>query len=155
MITKMPQKNKADEKLSNLNVSEASFELKDTHSDIEKTFMSEVNQESLDNMVRVGIILPQLKPKLDTVYTVKCIGNLKSFQSEFGKAYSLEIEHNDMRKQFTFNPNGSFHIQLTALLTILKLKLSDLEGKTMIIQKSKGNTKKMKDVELYSVQLKD
>ena len=142
------KKGKADVKKSNLDVADTK------KSNLDDDFMKDVNQESLDKMVQAGLILPQLKPKLDTVYTVKIIGNLTTFKSEFGKAYALEVEHNDMRKQMVFNPQGSFHLQLVALLTINNLKLSQAKGKAIIIQKTKGNTKKFKDVELYSIQFK-
>ena len=145
--------NKADDKKSNL-ADEKKSNLTDVEIDLanENDFMNDVNQESINKMVKAGLILPQLKPKLDTVYTVKILGNLSTFTSEFGKAYALEIFHNDMRKQIVFNPQGSFHTQLVALLTIMKLKLSEAKGKMIAIQKSIGSTKKFKDVELYSIQ---
>lgn len=140
------KKDKADQKKSNLNIADQK------KSNLDDDFMKDVNQESLAKMVKAGVILPQLKPKLDTVYRVKILGNLTTFKSEYGKAYALEIEHNDMRKQMVFNPNGSFHLQLVALLTINQLELSDAVGKMIIIQKSKGNTKKFENVDLYSIQ---
>jgi len=140
----MSQKGKADEKKTNL------ADEKKTNIDLD--FMKDVNQDSIDKMVAVGTILPQLKPKVDTVYTVKILGNLTSFKSDYGKAYALEVLHNEMRKQMVFNPRGSFHTQLVALLTINKLTLSDSIGKMIAIQKTIGNTKKFKDVELYSIQ---
>ena len=151
----MSQKGKADQKKSNMNKAD---QKKDNLDDITvdkvniDDFMAEVNQKSLEKMVKAGVILPQLKPRLDTIYTVKIIGNLSKFTSEYGKAYALEIEHNGMRKQMVFNPEGSFHLQLVALLTIHKVSLKQVKGRQLIIQKSKGNTKKFKDVDLYSLQ---
>ena len=140
----MSPKEISDEKKSNLT--------DEKKTNIDSEFMKDVNQESIDKMVKVGTILPQLKPKLDTVYTVKILGNLKSFNSDYGKAYALEVLHNEMRKEMVFNPQGSFHTQLVALLTINKLTLTQSIGKMIAIQKTIGNTKKFKDVELYSVQ---
>lgn len=133
----MSEKNKADQKISNL----------------DDSFENITNKKALKNMIEAGRILPSLKPKLDTVYRLELTGNIDTFESDYGKAFALEVKHNGILKQVNFNPEGSFHLQLLAELERANLKLSDTKGKFIIIQKTLGNTKKYKDVELFSVQL--
>lgn len=121
-------------------------------------WMYDLDKKSLKKAVDVGEILPQLKPELNTVYhaTIKSIP--KAFTSDFGLAHSVEIEHEGMKKQIVMGK--SFKFQLAVCMSRLGLdptKLKDFEkliGKTIIFQKTLGDTKDFKNAELYSVQIK-
>jgi len=120
---------------------------------------SDIDDNSVAEMLRVGRILPSLKPRLNTVYIVKVIGIPKGFDSKaFGRAHSIDILHDTMKKSVVLAK--SFRIQLKA--EMIREKLIDnvnepdfkkLVGHTLTFQKTLGDTKTMTDVPLYSVQI--
>lgn len=119
----------------------------------------DIDDNSIEEMLKVGRILPSLKPRLNTIYVVKVIGIPKGFDSKaFGKAHSIDILHETMKKSIVLAK--SFRQQLRAEMIREKLidnnnepDFNKLIGKTLTFQKALGDTKTMTDVPLYSVQI--
>jgi len=120
---------------------------------------SDIDDNSVAEMLKVGRILPSLKPRLNSVYIVKVIGIPKAFDSKaFGTAHSIDILHETMKKSVVLAK--SFRQQLRA--EMIREKLIDnndepdfkkLVGHTLTFQKTLGDTKTMTNVPLYSVQI--
>ena len=120
---------------------------------------SDIDDKSIDNMLKAGRIYPSLKPRLNAVYSVEVIGIPKSFDSKaYGIAHSIDIFYESMYRSIVLAK--SFRQQLKA--EMIREKLVDkknepdfqkLIGKTLKFQKTLGNTKTMENVPLYSVQI--
>lgn len=119
---------------------------------------SDIDDDSISEMLKYGRIYPSLKARLNAVYEVKVVSTPKSFDSkEFGIAHSIDVIHENMRKSIVLAK--SFRQQLKAEMIRGKLTsdgkpdFKKLLGKKLTFQKALGNTKTMNDVPLYSVQI--
>ena len=117
-----------------------------------------IDDDSIAEMVRVGRIYPQLKPRLNAVYVVKVVGIPKPFDSKiYGIAFSMDILHDNMKKSIVLAL--SFRVQLKAEMIRNKLisngvpNFKKLIGKKLTFQKALGDTKTMTNVPLFSVQI--
>lgn len=115
----------------------------------------DLDQNSIAKSLEAGVILPQLKPELNTVYSVILLDSEplpKVFDSKFGKTYAIDVEYNGLKHSLILGI--SFRYQLFVEMQRKGMfHLSDLIGKVITFKKSIGNTKDMDNVELYSVQL--
>lgn len=83
-----------------------------------------IKQESLDNALKIGVILPQFKPYKNTVYTIILTSEPKYVNNEKGKFHSINIERDNMK--YSLNMNGSFKFQLKLFLIRNKYTLKEL-----------------------------
>lgn len=121
-------------------------------------WLSDINDDSVKKSLDAGVILPRLKPRLNQVYEVTINSELKSFEHTYGTTYNCDVIHENMEKNLIIPK--SFKFQLTVELhrhNLMKDGYPDfnlLFGKTVIFQKTIGDTKEFKNVELYSCQIK-
>ena len=129
--------------------------------DQEVNILDGINLDSVKKSLDAGIILPPLKPELDKVYEFNVNSMLRTFKSEYSdKTLSMDIIYDGMSMSIVIP--DSFKFQLVVEMFRHKLvddselpDFSQLIGKTLILRKTIGNTKKYKDVPLYSVQIKN
>ena len=119
----------------------------------------DITDESVKAMLKAGRIYPSLKPRLDAVYVVEVIGIPKEFDSKaYGIANSIDIIYNEMKRSIVLSKSIRQHLRVEMLREKLvnddnEPDFNKLIGQTLTIQKTIGNTKTMKNVELYSVQI--
>ena len=121
--------------------------------DAEDVF-SDLETKSLKASLDAGLILPQLKPRLNQVYEVKVLSEPRSFEGTYGIAFSIDIESEGMEKSLILPKSFRFQLKVAMMRKQLKY-FKDLIGKTLLFQKIEGSTKKFKNAELYTVQIKD
>ena len=116
-------------------------------------WLSDINDKSVKASLDAGIILPRLKPRLNQVYEVEFTSDIKSFKSEYGITYNVDILHDGMNMNLIIPK--SFRFQLFVSMNRKGIKtFKELTGKTIIFQLTKGDTKLYKNVDLYSCQIK-
>lgn len=122
------------------------------------TFLADVNDESIKNMLKAGIILPQLKPELERVYTMVVLSLPKSFTSSFGLTHTFDVDYDGMKHNII--APISFKTQLVAEMHRKKLltekgtpDFKQLIGKVLKVKKVIGDTKEYKNAKLYTVEI--
>lgn len=114
---------------------------------------TDIDLEAVSNSLNAGIILPRLKPELNKVYEVKIISDIKSFESDFGTTFSIDIAYNKMDMSLIIPK--SFRFQLKVGMERLGIvNFSDLIGKELVFSKTVQDMKKYKNAELYNVQIR-
>ena len=133
-------------------------------SDID-TFLADVDSKSIKNMLEAGVILPQLKPELNVVYTAKVLSLPKSFTSDYGLTHCFDVSYDGM--DHSLIAPKSFKVQLVAEMHRKKYVTENKEtkeilpdfkqliGKTIKVKKVIGDTKEFKNAKLYTVQIVD
>ncbi|KKM96552.1 hypothetical protein LCGC14_1176980 [marine sediment metagenome] len=124
-----------------------------------KGIWSDIDDNSVKEMLKVGRIYPNIKPRLNAVYEVQVLSQPNEFDSKaYGTAYSLVVLHDGMKKSIVLAK--SFRIQLKVEMIRAKLVNNENEpdfkkliGKILTFQKTLGDTKTMTKVPLYSVQI--
>jgi hypothetical protein len=120
---------------------------------------SDIDDKSVQASLDAGVILQQLKPVLNRVYEVIVCSLPKSFVSNFGKTFAIDIEHDKMLKSLILPKSLKFQLNVEMRRNGLVDKngqpdLNQLIGKTLLVQKIIGDTKNFKNAKLYSVQIK-
>jgi len=128
-----------------------------------KEYIDDIKIESIDACLKAGIILPRLIPRLNQVYQITINSIDKYFTSDYGKTMTFDIIHDNMDKSLVAPKSFKFQLlvemirnKLTTRENIIddKVDYSVLIGKQLVFQKIIGNTKQLKNVELYTVQIK-
>lgn len=126
------------------------------------SFLSDVKQTSIENMLKAGVILPQLRPELEKVYTMTVLSLPKSFTSDYGLTHAFDVDYEGM-KHSIITPI-SFKTQLVAEMYRKSLTKKDndgnekpdfsqLIGKILKVKKVIGDTKEYKKAKLYTVEI--
>lgn len=120
---------------------------------------NDIDEKSVKKSLDAGEILPRLKPRLNTVYEFIVKSTPKMFTSDYGETFSIDIDYDGML--MTLILPKSLRFQLNVEMKRKNLvddngnpDVSKLINKTLLIQKTVGNTKQYKNAELYSVQIK-
>lgn len=122
-------------------------------------WMDDIDDNSVQKSLDAGIILPRLKPRLNQVYQVEIISELNSFESNFGITFTVDIKHDNMEKSLILPKSFRFQLIVDMKRKGLVNKegnadFKQLIGKTILFQKTLGDTKQFKNAELYSCQVK-
>lgn len=121
-------------------------------------WLSDIDDNSVKKSLDAGIILPRLKPRLNQVYKVKINSELKSFEHTYGTTYNCNVIHENMEKNLIIPKSFKFQLSVEMVRhNLMKDGYADfnqLKEKTVIFQKTIGDTKEYKNVELYSCQIK-
>lgn len=97
-----------------------------------------IKPESLENALKVGIILPRFKPYKNTVYEIYLISEPKYVDNEKGKFHTIDIERDNMK--YSLNMNESFKFQLKLFLIRNKCTLQDLIQRNVPLRVSKDDS---------------
>lgn len=81
---------------------------------------SDIKQESVDKVIKSGVILPEFKPYANAVYEVKFDSEPKFIESEKGNFWSVDINKDGMKYQMKMNNSLKFGIKV--LMTRKNLK---------------------------------
>jgi len=119
----------------------------------EISIFDDIDEKSVKASLDAGVILPRLQPRLNTVYEVVVKSLPKSFNSDYGKTFSVDIDHDGMLKSLILPKSLRFQLKVQMKRKNID-SMSELIGKTLLIQKTIGDTKLYKNAELYSVQIK-
>lgn len=125
-------------------------------------WMDDIDTNSLEASLEAGIILPQLKIEVNEIATMKVLGNLRFFKSDYGKTMCFDVEYNKMEHNLIVPISMKFQLAVAMIQKGLVYKdnpkkpdFNQLIGHNISVKAYIGNTKKFKDVKLYSVQILD
>lgn len=120
-----------------------------------ESWLKDINPESIKASLNAGVIYPALKCELRIIYRAKIISDIRTFQSDYGTGYAIDLEYNGMNHSLVIPI--SFRFQLAVEMERYGLNpetdFNKLIGKWITFKKSIGSTKEFKNAELYSVQL--
>lgn len=125
-------------------------------------WLDDIDPDSLDASLEAGIILPQLKVGVNEIATVKVLGNKRFFNSDYGKTLCFDVEFEGMEHNLIVPVSMKFQLAVAMIQKGLvyennpkKPDFDKLIGHNITVKGYIGNTKKFKDVKLYSVQIND
>lgn len=120
----------------------------------------DIDEKSVEASLEAGVILPRLRPVLNAVYEVIVKSTPIDFETDYGTTFAIDIEHDGMNKTLILPKSLRFQLNVEMRRKGLvdkdgKPDMIQLIDKTILVQKTKGNTKQYKNAELYSVQIKE